>query len=454
MNLIKNKSKLLPAISFLCFIILAYSCKKLDLEKVHENIKTVKTYEEARILLKETYDLMKGVKGIEKDGDSLKNFYPYLLLTTALYSDEATLNGSDPSWQQFENRDIKPDNPVSTNIWFLGYKIIDNASIILRDVENFEEDSYDQDNIIGQAKAIWAFTHFLLMNLYGNIPLSTQPLIPGDYPEMADKAALYEVIIEYLGYSIDYLSEYNISDNIIINKNVAKALLARVYLYNEQYDSAYQKASDIIQSVKYSLCTDYHKAFTNDENTEIIWKLDYNNSNKNMLGYNCYPADSGGIFKYTPSKPQLKAFDESDTRKTYCINSIDTTYFISKYRGQSSGDFDIPVIRYSEILLIAAESLLKLGNSLSALGYYNEIRERAGLEPLTASGDLTIDTLLQERMCEFAYEGQRWFDINRCGKADEIISQYDYDFGEKNELWPIPQKAINENPNLYQNPGY
>ena len=454
MNLIKNKSKLLPAISFLCFIILAYSCKKLDLEKVHENLKTVKTYEEARILLKETYDLFKGVKEIEKDGDSLKNFYPYLLLTTALYSDEAVLNGSNTSWQQFENRDIKPDNPVSTNIWFLGYKIIDNASILIRDVENFEEDSYDQDNIIGQAKAIWAFTHFLLMNLYGNITLSTQPLIPGDYPEMADKAALNEAIIEYLGYSIDYLSAYNISDNTIINKNVAKVLLARVYLYNEQYDSAYQKAYDIMQSEDYSLCSHYRDAFINNENPEIIWKLDYNSSNKNMLGYNCYPADSGGIFEYAPNNPQLKAFDESDTRKVYCVNSIDTTYFISKYRGQSSGDFDIPMIRYSEVLLIAAESQLQLGNSSSALEYYNEIRERAGLQALASPGDLTIDILLQERMCEFAYEGQRWFDINRCDKAVEIISQYNSGFGENNELWPIPQKAINENPNLYQNPGY
>lgn len=440
----KSTGQFHAVISILCLLILANSCKKIEFEKLHENIKYVHTIKEAQDLLKETLD-------------SLDNLYPYLIITTALYSDEADYKGSNSMWAQFKNHEIDPNNDINSNIWFTGYKIIDNAAIIMRDVENFKEGSVEQDNIVGQAKAIWAFTHFLLMNLYGNIPMLWEPLKPGDNPDMYDKTTLYEGIIEYLGYAIDYLYESNTSDNTVINKNIVKALLARVYLYNEQWDSAYAKAYDIIQSGDYSLCPLYQEAFTKNINPEIIWKLDYNSSYKNMLGYYGYPADSGGIFEYAPYEGLINAFELTDLRKLYSITWANSSPgFISKYRNPSTGDFDIPVIRYSEILLIAAEAALELGDDIASLEYINEVRERAKRNPYT--GDIQQEDIkpiiLNERQCEFAFECQRWFDISRNEMAEEIIGQLDADFNSSKVLWPIPQKALDENPNLYQNPGY
>jgi hypothetical protein len=436
-NMIRNKSNLLPGILLLCIIMLVYSCKKIDMEKLHEERETVNTIEEARILLKETYDLIKGVNGIEINGDSAKNFYPYLLLTTALYSDEAIFNGSNSSWQQFEDRNIMQDNPVIANIWFTGYKIIDKANILIADVESFES-SDERDNLLGQAKAIW------------HIPLVSNPIMPGEYLPAVSQSELYDFIIEDLHYSIDMLPGIDTSDNTIFNRDAAKALLARIYLYTEQWQEALTYAEDIINSGNYSLCTQYGEAFINNENFEIIWKLDYDINNKNNLGYYCYPVESGGVFEYAPHNAQISAFEESDTRKDYCISS-NSTDFISKYRNPASGDFDIPVIRYSEVLLIAAESANMMGNQTEALAYLNLVRTRAGIAPLTS---VTPDDILHERQCELAFEGHRWFDINRLDKAAEIIGPLDADFSETNELWPVPQQAINENPNLIQNPGY
>jgi hypothetical protein len=441
---IKNKWRFHTLISILYLsIILAGSCKKIDLEKLHENITHVRTLEEAQELLKETID-------------SLDNIYPYLIITTALYSDEAVYNGSNSIWKQFQSHDIKSDNAINSRIWFTGYKIIDNAAILMRDVENFEEESIEQDNIVGQAKTIWAFTHLLLTNLYGDIPMLWEPLKQGDNPGMYDKETLYEGIIEYLGYAIDYLYESDISDNTVINKNAAKALLARAYLYNKQWTEASQAADEIITSGDYSLCENYQEAFIKNKNPEVIWKLDYNSGNKNMLGYYGYPADSGGIFEYAPYEGQTNAYELTDLRKLFAITWANSTGFISKYRNPSTGDFDIPVIRYSEILLIAAEAALKSGNSATSLEYINEVRERAKRNPYEGVSLEDIEPIiLKERQCELAYECHRWFDINRKGMAGDIIGSIDDDFTTgKHELWPMPQKALDENPNLIQNPGY
>ena len=439
---IRKRWQFISTMAVLCFAMLAGSCKKIDFEKLHEeNIKHIQTYDEAWDMLKETYDLFKGLPA----GDD--NFYPYMLISTALYSDEALYMGSDPQWAQFADRYIISDNQLCSTIWFTGFKIIDNANILIRDVENFEEENAEQYNIVGQAKAIWAFTHFLLMNLYGNIPLVYDPLLPGYYPEISSKSDLYDAIIEYLNYAVEYLSEYGTSDNTIINVNVAKALLARVYLYDEQWTKAYQTAEDIIMSGAYLLCEDYQDAFLKDHNPEIIWKLDYNTNNKSILGYYAYPADSGGIYMYAPNEDQTYFCDLTDRRRLFSVSWANSDFFITKYRNPTTGDFDIPVIRYPEILLMAAEAALNSGNTTISLVYFNQVRERAKRQSYPS---ITKEDILREYQCEFAYEGHRWFDINRMGMAQILFS----DLTPTKNIWPIPQEALDENPSLHQNPGY
>jgi hypothetical protein len=95
----KSTGQFHAVISILCLLILANSCKKIEFEKLHENIKYVHTIKEAQDLLKETLD-------------SLDNLYPYLIITTALYSDEAVYNGSNSMWAQFKNHEIDPNNDM------------------------------------------------------------------------------------------------------------------------------------------------------------------------------------------------------------------------------------------------------------------------------------------------------------------------------------------------------
>jgi hypothetical protein len=114
-------------------------------------------------------------------------------------------------------------------------------------------------------------------------------------------------------------------------------------------------------------------------------------------------------------------------------------------------------------MLLQAEAYAHEGNSSEAAALVNKIRERVGLKAVSASGDM-VETVLHERRLELAFEGQRWFDLCRNGKVEKYMNAvYAKDegrlaqkrqFDENSYLLPVPQKALDENVNLEQNPGY
>ena len=114
---------------------------------------------------------------------------------------------------------------------------------------------------------------------------------------------------------------------------------------------------------------------------------------------------------------------------------------------------DFPVFRYADILLMKAEALLrgaKVTNGETALYLVNRIRQRAGVDLWT---NVSLDELLQERAREFSMEAWRRNDLIRFGKfEDKWLVKTDND--PRKRLFPIPQKEIDKNPALEQNPGY
>lgn len=117
------------------------------------------------------------------------------------------------------------------------------------------------------------------------------------------------------------------------------------------------------------------------------------------------------------------------------------------------------------MLLLRAEAKVRLGDYTGAAALVNQVRTRAGLGNITISGlEDGINKVLHERKLELAFEGQRWFDLKRTGKALEILKNrkdgngnilsFAGNLTQQRLLWPIPQSQIDNNPNLTQNPGY
>ena len=120
-------------------------------------------------------------------------------------------------------------------------------------------------------------------------------------------------------------------------------------------------------------------------------------------------------------------------------------------------DQNIRVLRYGEVLLLNAEASNELGQSAKAVGYVNQVRQRAGLAALSTSlaqADVR-QAIWKERRVELALEyGDRYFDLVRQGRAATVLKSKGF-VANKNELMPIPLSQITlSGGRLTQNPGY
>ena len=156
-------------------------------------------------------------------------------------------------------------------------------------------------------------------------------------------------------------------------------------------------------------------------------------------------------------------FAGKDYQKSYSLTGYNLRKFLVSKSISSSYDnspMDFPVLRYADVLLMKAEALNELGRTSEAEIPLNEVRNRTGLP--NVSGGLAKEAfrkkVLHERRMELAFEGQRWFDLIRVNNGQYAID-FLHSIGKSNMskkflLLPIPQKAIDANPNLSQNPGY
>lgn len=135
-----------------------------------------------------------------------------------------------------------------------------------------------------------------------------------------------------------------------------------------------------------------------------------------------------------------------------------------------SANSSIIKYRYADVLLLKAEALIMQDTPDldAAADIIDEIRGRAGLGALSVSTrsnkDAMLNALLKERRLELAFEGQRWFDLVRLDKVEEVMNAvYAKDSGRKAQVYafdktsyrlPIPQSVIDANDKIQQNPGY
>jgi starch-binding outer membrane protein, SusD/RagB family len=132
---------------------------------------------------------------------------------------------------------------------------------------------------------------------------------------------------------------------------------------------------------------------------------------------------------------------------------IESTKFMSK-SGFAYAD-NVPVIRKSEMHLNRAEANFRLGNESSALTELNAFKGLRGLPAVTLTGEALLEEILLERFKEFAFEGQRFFDLKRYGRAIvKTTPVVNVQFDDFRILPPIPQREVDGNPNLNQNRGY
>lgn len=383
-----------------------------------------------------------------------------------LYTDELILYNPGLTQQQFFTNNLTPSNNVIGSAWNNAYNLIFATNSIIEGIQNSDSLSETDSNIfLGEAYFLRAYIHFYLVNLYGEIPYikTTQ------YDDNANASKLavndvYQMLEEDLLLCQSYFMESDtVTNNFRPNKWIAKALLSRVYLYNEEWESALNEANTIILSGNYSLNPDLNSVFLKNS-TETIWQYDAGQPGANTNDAGGYIFNSGPPPNSSLTIDLINSFETDDMRFDSWVGSVsddtETWYYPFKYKLNTvtaeTQECSI-VFRLAEIYLIAAEANAKLGNIPEALSSVNLIRSRASLSPLTnTDSEIVLDQIIQEKRIEFFTEmSHRFFDLKRTDKIDNVLSSKKPNWQPTDKLLPLPQSELILNSNLLpQNNGY
>lgn len=406
-----------------------------------------------------------------------------------------------PSWQAWNNYTITSANGPQAGFWGVDYAGIYRANLLLEKLEAGIPGLSDdlKNRYIGEAKFLRAYFYFELVRLFANIPLITAPISSSDWYNVsqAKPEEVYAQIEKDLNDAVNYLpSVITSAEYGRATKGAAMSLLGKAILFQNNTARMQEAASwfeKVINSGVYDLLPNYGDVFSPDNkfNKESVFEIVHSSAQNaqwgqdpfsanvyvTMVGPRSYtgPVYWGGGWSFNPVIKDFAESMKSDPRYKYTIADIDsitkatgtkyaegyqnTGYFIQKFAplqkyasttAQVELNFpnDYIEIRYADVLLMAAESLVRAGSTGNAQTYLNKVRARVGLTTVPA----TLDNIYNERKLELATEGHRWYDLVRTGKAATVLSFKGFKSG-KHELLPIPLSEL-YNTKLVQNSGY
>jgi tetratricopeptide (TPR) repeat protein len=414
-------------------------------------------------------------------------------------------DGSNPDLQQFETFTFNASHAYILAWYQTLFQSIRHANIVIEKVPPIPMDEALKDRYIAEAKFIRSHVYFIMVRLWGDVPKITT-INPERTVLRSPAEEIYnEIIIPGLVEAAEVLpekSEYPSEDMGRVTRGAAKALLARIYLHLGDFENTEKYAEEVIQSGQYSLDPDWARVFSLEGQwgTGSIFELGAlpdgreqgGNQYGNTQGVRGTPNWGWGFGR--PSWDYINHFEPSDPRMDASViflgeilhgNYIegssltsDTTYdeqgnvveiecYNQKVYVENATDprdnwgHNRRIIRYADILLMAAEAHNENGDPETALAYLNMVRERARggngsiLPDRTETGKDALRLLIwEERRHELAFEQIRYFDLMRQGRMSEVLGPLGFIEG-KNESLPIPQQEIDlSEGKMTQNPNW
>ena len=379
------------------------------------------------------------------------------------------------------------ENASISTIWRIHYKTITLANIAVERIPAIRMDETMRSRLVNEAKFLRALAYFNLVRMYGSVPLlltESEPL----YPEPSAVDVIYSQIINDLK-SAELLPLDGDIQKGRATSGAAKALLAKVYLTRKDWKSASDKALDVIRSGKYDLWENFSDVFkhTNRNGKEVLFSVGFGDAGgaisfwefgqfnvrllppelskeiagiRNTQGWQVATKDLYDSFSSADTRRDVTFMTEfvNDKGATIKLNDIYIQKYWDRNAEPKAGDSqqDFPVIRYSDVLLTYAEAQGELKNLDVANTYLNKVRNRAKLPSANVSSVENLrEAILSERRKEFVAEGQRWFDLVRTGTlAEKVMKAKGIAVKPTYNLFPIPQRERDLDPNIPQNIGY
>jgi len=404
------------------------------------------------------------------------------------------------------------DNATIARAWQFIFQEIGTANAVLESLEA-SPNKASLKSLIAETRVLRAYGYFFAMDNWGNVPLVTVARIdPNNLPATTASADIYNFIeTEMLAALVDLPAAKDVNHAAYyprFTKESVYTALAYMYLNAQTYTGTpqWQKVSDMCDNVMNSgafsltpnvvdnfaspsqaTSTELISAFTKDptQNAGNNQFILYTNNGLDQKKYNLPFAPANG---YSTTQAALDKYEDQDVRKsliefgpqTYLdgsplkypngtqlvlipVQSIVSAqdnegYKVLKYTpigttwSGFNADNDLVLERYSDVLLMKAEALFRLGKPSGALALVNQVRQRSNATQLTS---LTLQDLEDERAREFLWEGCRRTDMIRFG--DYFTGTWPFKTTQTeafHKVYPIPNQQLVANPKLKQNDGY
>lgn len=429
-------------------------------------------------------------------------------------SDNSVSGGGDASdilgLQQMDDYTTTTTNAYLVEIRTAAFEGINRVNYLVANKEtNLEGEVVDfagKEALYGEIYFLRAYYYFNLVRMFGDVVLFTDKKLGlADFGTLqrSPKEDVYEQIEVDLNAAITVLPPTN-SQPGRVTKYAAQALLGKVLLYQEKFAEAATVLENVVNG-PFRLVANVEDIFllSGENGPESVFEIQYSNGQpyynwayvtrgqgsiapqqngvRGLSGGDGMPYAPGWSTNL-PTQDLADSFTAGDQRKDATILDIEAyvadnpdlniTYTVAPYKntglynkkylpflGQTGGQIEFGwennqrIIRYADVLLMAAEANNRAGNDAVALDYLNRVRARAfgdNLHEVTATGSSLTQAIWDERRWELAMEGDRFFDLVRTGQAASVITGF---VVGKNEVFPIPQTEI-DIAGIAQNPGW
>lgn len=432
-----------------------------------------------------------------------------------------------------------------TSCWNSAFGGITNCNRVIYQIESGQIPvTSGKEETLAELRVLRASYYYTLCDLYGNVPIVTKFNVEkGFLPEQSTRKQVYDFIIKEITESMPLLSE-NVDNSTYSRFNskwAAQTLLAKMYINAVVFTGQpeWQKCIDacetVIKSGKFSMEANQKDIFKteNQNSKETVFAIPYDEKfaggmnlvmetlqPANQRTYNVQSACWGGscaipqfIDTYDKEDSRLKdtwiqgqqfastgeplvgSFRAFNGKPLVFINSLPRIDSSEEVHGLRLGKYeykqgvrtdmsnDVPLFRYTDVLMMKAECLLRLGKADEAAVIVTQVRQRsfknnptkatvAGTDLMKGStykygvarndvvanpeggADIMYGRFLDELGWEFAMEGRRRQDMVRFGIYTKKSWLSHKPNGDHRNLLPIPQPELNKNSNLKQNPGY
>jgi hypothetical protein len=397
---------------------------------------------------------------------AFRNIIPSAVIAGDCTADMLLFNGTFSQYRELGTKQITSANASALSLWGSIYNTVYIANFILERLPEVPGvPAAQRDKVLATAHFLRGYAYFVALYSFGGVPLVTETAIDANrnIPRATESDLLAFILDDYnaaVGKLPVQPANAGFAGSYALN-----AAFAKYYLYIGNWAKAEQHATAVISSNQFSLEPSFATLVTEDFTDEAIFEMGYtlnDDPGTSATGLNNIFV---GRREMIPSNEVVVALAsiESGERfssirfKAELLKGNDNGWSVAKYGTADEDNNNVVVFRLGEMYLIRAEARTQQGKVTEARDDINLLRDRAKA-PLvpTVNQSQMIQIIEAERRYELAFEGNRWYDLVRTGRAKAVMSNFSANWKDTYELWPIPQREIQNNPSLVgnQNPGY